>query len=204
MATQLPQGMTAPQAVGAKKLGNGGVVYELDKQETADWVRREKAAFMAGFGGTAVVRERATSVIVKFVPVAHSPDALAKNRRIEGNSRLEEGVLLTTRWIKPLQRRTPGQKAMHLIVRFKMDEAVNATIKDGLVIAGKRVCARWMKKEPRRCLKCQSLTVRHLAARCNQQIVCGTCSKDLHTAECVVTDKDAFWCTSCKASGHTS
>src|SRR5882724_5073882 len=38
MAAQLPQGPTVPWAVGERKLGNGGVVYELDKQETADWV----------------------------------------------------------------------------------------------------------------------------------------------------------------------
>ena len=83
MAAQLPQGLAELRVVGEKKLNNGGVVYELDKSETTSWVRREKATFMAGFGGTVVVRERATSVIVEFVPVAHSPDTLTENRRVK-------------------------------------------------------------------------------------------------------------------------
>jgi len=93
MAAKLQQGPAEPRAVGAKKLNNGGIVYNLDKLETASWVRREKNAFMARFGGTAVVRDRATSVIVEFVPVEHSPDALAKNRRIECDSGLDKASL---------------------------------------------------------------------------------------------------------------
>jgi len=83
--------------------------------ETASWVRKEKAAFTAGIEGTVVVRDRATPVIVEFVPVAHSPDALAENRRVKHDSRLEEGSLISTRWIKLLQRHAPGQNAAHLI-----------------------------------------------------------------------------------------
>src|SRR5882724_2423854 len=119
MAAQLSQGLVELRVIGTKKLNNSGLVYELDKTETASWVRREKATFMAGFGGTVVVRDRATSVIVKFIPVVHSPDALAENRRVECNSRLEEGSLISTRWIKPLQRHVLGQKAAHLIAHFK-------------------------------------------------------------------------------------
>jgi len=56
MATQLPQGPAELRAVGAKKLNNGGIVYEPDKMETASWVRKEKAAFTAGIEGTVVVK----------------------------------------------------------------------------------------------------------------------------------------------------
>jgi len=77
-------------------------------------------------------------------------------------------------------------------------------IKEGLVIAGKRVWARRMRKEPRRCLECQLLTARHLAARCNQQAVCGTCGRDHRMAECLETNRDTFWCMSCNMSGHAS
>jgi len=99
---------------------------------------------MAGFGGTAVVRDRATSVIVEFIPVAHSPDALAENRRVKCDSRLDEGSLTSTRWIKLLQRCMPGQKAVHLITCFKTNVVVNQVIKEGMVITGKRVWARQM------------------------------------------------------------
>jgi len=115
MATQLPQGPVEPRAVGANKLNNGGVVYELDKPETTSWVREEKAAFTARFGGLVVVRDRAISVLVEFVPVTHSPEALAEDRRIKCDSGLVEGVLLATRWIKLVWRHMRGQKAAHLI-----------------------------------------------------------------------------------------
>jgi len=139
MATQLPQSSSQLREVGARKLNNSGVVYELDKLKMANWVRREKKTFMAGFGGTLVVRGRATSVIVEFITVVHSPDMLSKNRRVEGDSRLEERVLLTTRWIKLTQRCMPGQRAAHLIAHFKTNEATNMVFKDGIVIVGKRV-----------------------------------------------------------------
>ena len=66
--------------------------------------------FMAGFGGNAVVRDRA-SLVVEFVPVTHSLDVLAENRRIESDSGLEEGELVYTRWIKSMQRCVTGQKS---------------------------------------------------------------------------------------------
>jgi len=66
------------------------------------------------------------------------------------------------------------------------------------------VWARQMRKEPRRCLKCQSLTARQLAAECNQQGVCGTCGRDHCMDEFSETNRDAFWCVSCSTSGHTS
>src|SRR5882724_4361192 len=177
MAAQLSQGLVELRVIGTKKLNNSGLVYELDKTETASWVRRQKAAFMAGFGGTAVVRDRATSVIVKFIPVVHSPDTLSENRRIKCDSRLDDGSLTSTRWIKPLQRLMLGQKAAHLIAHFKTNTAADEAIKEGMVIVGKRVWARWMQKELRICLKCQLLTAKHLAAECNQQAPCNTCGK---------------------------
>src|SRR5882724_11142615 len=204
MSAQLHQGPAEPRAVGAKKLNNGGVMYELNEPETASWVRKEKVAFMASFGSSAIMRDRAISVLVEFLPVAHSLDALAEDRRIECESGLEEGGLMSTRWIKPEQRCATGQKAAHLIARFRTHEAANSAIKEGLVISGKRVWARQMGKEPRRCLNCQSLTIRHLAARCNQQAACGTCGKDHQMAECLKTNRDTFWCVSCNSSGHTS
>jgi len=91
---------------------------------------------------------------------------------------------------------------VHLITCFKTNNAVNSAIKEGVVIAGKRVWARWMQKEPRRCLKCQSLTARHLAAKCNQQRTCGT--REHCMVECTKTNRDEFWCVSCSTSGHTS
>jgi len=42
------------------------------------------------------------SVIIKYVPVFHSPDMLIENKRIEHNPGLDEGTMITMRWIKPI------------------------------------------------------------------------------------------------------
>ena len=77
-------------------------------------------------------------------------------------------------------------------------------MKEVMVIVGKRVWVRQMRKEPRRCLKCQSLTVKHLAEDCNQKVACGTCGRDHHMVECSETEREAFWCVSCNVLGHAS
>jgi len=140
--------------------------------------QKEKSTFMDRYGGTSIIKEHTTSVLIEYVPVSHSPNTLMENSRIEQDSGLEEDMLLSTRWIKPLQRHDAGQWTAHLIACFKTTEATNCTIRDGLIIAGKQTWARRLRREPRRCLRCQSLTTRHLAAECNQQTTCGTCSKD--------------------------
>jgi len=85
-----------------------------------------------------------------------------------------------------------------------MMEATNHAIRLGIVISGKFTWARQMQKEPRRCLKCQSLTARHLTADFNHHITCSTCSKEHCTAECTETIRDSFWCVNCNSLGHAS
>jgi len=77
-------------------------------------------------------------------------------------------------------------------------------IREEIVIAGRRVWTRCMRREPRRCLKCQSLTARHLTAKCEAPNTCSTCSKEHKRAECTKYDNDKFWCVNCKELGHTS
>jgi len=64
--------------------------------------------------------------------------------------------------------------------------------------------ARHMWREPRRCMRCQSLMARCLAAGCNHQIACGTCGKEHCTTECTEMVSSRFWCVNCKLVGHAS
>jgi len=141
---QVTGGPREPKVVGVKKLHNGGVVFELNNVETAQWVRVEKTAFTDNFGGTSLVREQAISVIVEYVPVAHNPDTLADNSRIEWDSSMTECAFLTTRWIKPVQRQAPGQHCTHLIMCFQTLEVANLAIRESIVIVGKRAWAMCM------------------------------------------------------------
>src|SRR5882724_6299669 len=110
----------------------------------------------------------------------------------------------STRWIKPTSRRTVGQRTAHLITKLCSPEAANQALRDGLIIEGKRVWAGHMKKEPRRCLKCQSMASNHLAAECDQNTICGTCGKEHRTAECSECDQKKYWCVNCNLHGHAS
>src|SRR5882724_5108225 len=101
------------------------------------------------------------------MPVFHSPDTLTENKC---DTSLYKGVLLAMRWIKPPQQHTPEQPAVHIITWFQSAEATNHSIREGVVIAGKRAWVRCLQKEPRRCLKSQSLTMNHLTADYGQQV----------------------------------
>src|SRR5882672_5613610 len=143
------------------------------------------------------------SVIVEFMPISHNPDTLAENRKIKHDSGIGEGMLISTRWIKPEQRRASGQRVMHLIACFQTTEAANCAIQEGVVIAGKMSWARRLHRELR-CLKCQSLNANHLAAACGHPNTCGMCGKEHRTSECTEEDSDKYWCTNCKVLGHAS
>ena len=85
-------------------------MYALNNPDT-DWsIRKENMTFMDGFSGMSVVIERATSVIIEYVPVSHSPDALEKNRKIEQDLGLKDGALLSTRWINPCRGAWQGNR----------------------------------------------------------------------------------------------
>lgn len=71
------------------------------------------------------------------------------------------------------------------------------------MIEGKRVWARKLLPEPRRCLRCHQIGSNHLAATCpNERDVCGTCGKDHRTADCVVQLREDRYCVNCKTPGH--
>jgi hypothetical protein len=43
----------------------------------------EQNTFLSKFTGTATIKDRALAVIVEYVPLSHSPDALTEMRKIE-------------------------------------------------------------------------------------------------------------------------
>jgi len=65
---------------------------------------KEKVTFSEELGGTSMVKDRAITIIIEYVLISHTPDALAENRKIKWDSELDEGSLISMRWIKPMQR----------------------------------------------------------------------------------------------------
>ena len=75
-------------------------------------------------------------------------------------------------------------------------------MRNGLIVTGKRVWARRIRRELRRCLKCQVIGANHFMAGCSSQNVCGSCGKEHRTAECTEGNHGSFYCTNCKTTDH--
>ena len=190
--------------IGVKKLANGGIVFDLATNEINEWIQTNKKEFINKFSTAAIMKDHTVSIIVEYIPTNHTPDALAELRRIKRNSQLPANTLASTRWVKLLQRRSPGQTTAHIIAKFSSIKAANLSIRGGLIITGKRTWGRRLRREPRRCLKCQKLNARHMAATCDQNDVCRTCGQGHRTAQCKETDHELFHCKNCNTYGHAS
>ncbi|KAJ6521716.1 hypothetical protein DFH09DRAFT_938830, partial [Mycena vulgaris] len=109
---------TAPEGtafVGANKLRGGAVVFHLTSANAAEWVRKPMRmnAFLAGMGGTSIFKPRSFSVVVEFVPVTFDPTLNCAFGTIEDANGIGRGELIQARFIKPLERRHPGQRSAH-------------------------------------------------------------------------------------------
>lgn len=63
------------QFVGARKLRNGGVIYETGTPEAAQWLKSgtNMTSFLQVFSATSIIKHRAYSVIVEYVPLTFDP-----------------------------------------------------------------------------------------------------------------------------------
>ena len=190
--------------IGAKKLTNGGVVLDLNEVQTAKWIQEQKRQFIENFSATVVIKDRAIAVVVKYVPMSFSLDFPSEYRKIESDSQLPNQSILETRWIKPIERRSQGQRMAHIITKFASMEAANKAIRDSIVIAGKHTWARKLKKEPRQCLKCQKLDVQHIVAICTGTEACSTCGGEHRSTNCTEKTSGKVYCINCKANNHVS
>ena len=104
--------------VSARRLGNGGMLLEMDSEATACWLSApaSRASFLSRFALDALVREQAFSLMVQFVPLYFKPEKEMEIRWIEENNDLSTGSLLRAQWIKPVYRRAHDQTCGHVIL----------------------------------------------------------------------------------------
>lgn len=187
------------------KLSNGGIVLEFDSAESALFIRERKEAFASNVGVGWTVKTRSWTVMLKFIPVTTNIEAEYVIDRICEDSRIARENLLSLKWMKDPERRNPGQKSASVIAKFSSPHVVNIAIKNGMVIAGRRIWPELLEQEPLRCLNCQLLGARHLAAECPYPPACGNCGHTHKTADCSVrNDPSKHRCINCKTAGHAS
>ncbi|KAJ7264398.1 hypothetical protein C8J57DRAFT_1625047, partial [Mycena rebaudengoi] len=179
---------------GARKLVNGGVVFDCQDDVMATWVKQTEVMreFVAALGGTCVYKPRRIEMVAEMVPVEATLEDAEMWRLVESDSGIAPGGINGGRWIKAPQRRTSTQRVAHAKVDFATAEAANHAIDHGIFILGRRVRVRKSEEEARRCAKCQKFAG-HIAINCTEEAdVCGRCAASHRTANCTLTDRESF------------
>jgi hypothetical protein len=194
-----------PKVVATSRLRNGGIVLELDNADSASEIRARKSTFAQHLGVGWQVKEKLYTVMGKFIPVNYDWSRSGILDRICEESGLEPGGIVSARWMVDPTRRRPEQTVANVILKFREPDITNRAIRDGLLIAGKRIHVQLLETEPMRCLNCQDTTTGHLAADCRNPAACANCGHAHRTAECKVrSDPSQYRCIPCKSAGHAS
>ncbi|KAI0054301.1 hypothetical protein BV25DRAFT_1767095, partial [Artomyces pyxidatus] len=186
------------------RIHNGALILQFLSKEAADWIKSNSDAtqpFTRSIFPEGILKDRGYSVLVPFVPLTFQPDNMAALREIEERNRLPTGSVTRARWVKPLERRDPGQICGHAIMTTGSAEAANQIIRDGITVREKKVYPEKVKREPLRCLKCHRWG--HRAADCHAITdTCGTCGQPHRTSHC--SSYRTHYCVSCNSSDHSS
>ncbi|KAF8800092.1 hypothetical protein BYT27DRAFT_7118543, partial [Phlegmacium glaucopus] len=177
------------QFVGANKSGGQGVgevVYKLNSEEAAEWIKTNGTmkAFISKRGSMVDYKALTFKVVFDWVPTSFNTEQRDAWKAVESARGIWVEGIQEVRWIKPMHLRVPGQRSAIAIIGFAMREDANMAINTGLFIEGKKVWGRKQIQEPKRCLKCQCFGI-HKAAKCTSiHETWGRCAKHHKTSEC--------------------
>ena len=140
-----------------KERGSGGVTYELNSEEAAEWLREKMtmADFLMKMGSTVDFKEQTYKVVIDWILVYFGIEQQDGWRAIKQVNGLENNMIKGIHWIKPTHLQTLGQRTVIAIFKLATWEDANQIIERGLFMEGKKVWGRKQLQEPRRCLKCQ-------------------------------------------------
>lgn len=186
----------------------GTLSYEMISRQMAEWLRKPdvEKTFLGKYGGDADIclLSRNYPVIIYHVPVSFTPDDQYQLNTFAADNNIPPTDIRGAIWMKHPEQRKQGQAVAHLRINFASDKSANMLLRQGSLIAGRRLqTVKWIP-DPKRCFKYQELNPGHIAAECKaKQNTCGTCVAKTHrTQECKQTDPANFYCSNCKRSGH--
>jgi hypothetical protein len=202
LKTTLPPGGTG-DIKALLQLRNGGLMVEMDSEETANRLKNseDRNKFLKALDHAVTIKDRTYTVIVQYLPIHMQIDRPGLLRLIESKNELEDNSLISMRWVKPPNKRTPGQLMAFASLQVNNADTANLIIKNGLYIDQQLVKARKDRKEPTRCAKCQHYG--HIARNCSaNRDTCATCANNHRTSEC--NSFRSPWCANCRNNGHSS
>ena len=150
-STPPPQDTTI---VEISKLRKGGFTVLFKHKEMVDWLQDSGVEFdfTSQLADDAMIIKRTYSILVPRVPLTFNPDDEKHLREVEECNEFPEGTIAKARWIKPINRRAPGQKSAHVIFAVKEVGIANVSIRDGIRVCGLRIYPSRLKHEPMQCM----------------------------------------------------
>jgi len=142
--------------IGAKKLQNSNVLYQLDTVEAAKWMKQPEVqkAFMEWYGDTSHIQNKLLYTVAEFVPTTPNAGSNYAHLQIEQDNMLPTATMAYSKYIKPQHLQASNQKVVHIIIGFNNWKATNRAIEHSLFIEGKQMTVCKLLSEPKRCLKC--------------------------------------------------
>ncbi len=139
------------------KLCNGGFTVLFKDKGVVKWLQdpATELAFTSEIAPDATIKQHLYTLLVPRIPITFDPASEGQLREIEENNDLPTGTLVKARWIKPISRRNPEQRAAHAAFTFKDVNITNFCIRDGLYVCGMRTRPSRLKHEPMQCMKCR-------------------------------------------------
>ena len=188
---------------GVHKTKRNAILLTLNSKEAATWVREvgNEETFTNAFSKGAHIREREYNLIVPRVPLTFDPKKDTNLREIEEANSLTPRVIRKAKWIKPAERRRPGQTHAYAVLTLTSVDTANKLIRDGIGICSSFSRLTKQKQEPIQCMKCRRWG--HFADKClESEDTYGTCGEKHRTSTCKSNNK--LYCVSCADSSHAS
>ncbi|KAG2739628.1 hypothetical protein P692DRAFT_201652946, partial [Suillus brevipes Sb2] len=93
------------------QLRNGGIIIELDSEETMARLRDNatRKKFLHALNYSVTFKDRTYTLVAQYVPTNLLVERPGLLRLVEGKNHLADNSLATMRWIKPPNKRPPGQ-----------------------------------------------------------------------------------------------
>lgn len=188
---------------GVHKTKRNAILLTLNSKAAAIWIREvgNEETFANAFSKGAHIRDREYNLIVPRVPLTFNPKKDADLREIEEANSLTPRVISKAKWIKPAERRRPGQTHAYAVLTLTSVDTANKLIRDGIGICNSFSRPTKQKQEPIQCMKCRRWG--HFADKCLESAdTCGTCGEKHRTSTCKSSNK--LYCVSCADPSHAS